>query len=119
MHQPIIRKFKKIKVHSYFKDNVWGADLSDMQFICKFNQGIRFLLRVIDIFSKYAWIVPLEDKKGNTITNVFQKILDESNRKPNKIWVDKGTEFYNRSMKLWSKKCYRNVFKTQCKKICS
>ena len=55
----------------------------------------------IDIYGKYARVSPFEDKKGITITNAFQKILDESNRKPNKIWVDKGSEFYNRSMKSW------------------
>ena len=65
-----------------------------MQLISKFNKGYRFLLCVIDIFSKYAWVVPLKDKKGITITNAFQNILDGSNRKPNKIWVDKGSEFY-------------------------
>ena len=58
-----------------------------MQLIRKFNKGIRFLLSVIDIFIKYAWVIPLKDKKGITITNVSQKILDESSSKPNKIWV--------------------------------
>ena len=74
-----------------------------MQLISKFNKGFRFLLCVIDIFSKYAWVVPLKDKKGITITNAFQNILKESNRKPNKIWVDKGSEFYNSSVKKWLK----------------
>ena len=69
-----------------------GADLADMQLISKFNEGFRFLLCVIDIFSKYAWVIPLKDK-GVTITNAFQKILDKSGRKPNKIWVDKESEF--------------------------
>ena len=72
--------------------------------ISKFNQGFKFLLCVIDIYSKYAWVIPLKDKKGITITNTFQKFLGESNRKPNKIWVDKDSEFYNRSMKSWLKK---------------
>ena len=66
-----------------------------MYLISKFNQVFRFLLCVIDIFSKYAWVVSLKDKKGITITNAFQKILNKSNRKPNKIWADKGSEFYN------------------------
>ena len=74
-----------------------------MQLISKFNKGFRFLLCVIDIFSKYAWVVPLKDKKGVSIVNAFQKILDDSNRKPNKIWVDKGSEFYNNSFKKWLK----------------
>ena len=64
----------------------------------------RFLLCVIDICSKCAWVFPLKDKKGVTITNPFQKILKESNRKQSKIWVDKGSEFYNRSMKSWLEK---------------
>ena len=91
LHRPIIRKFKKRKAYSGFKDNIWGADLADMQLISKFNKGFRFLLCVIDIFSKYAWVVPLKDKKGVSIVNAFQKILDDSNRKPNKILVDKGS----------------------------
>ena len=72
-----------------------------MQLISKFDKEIRFLQCAIHIFSKYAWAVPLKDKKDITITKDFQKILDESNRKPNKIWVDKRTEFYNRCMKSW------------------
>ena len=99
LHKPIIIKFKKSKVYSGFRDNIWGADLADMQLISKFNKGFRFLLCVIDIFSKYAWVVPLKDKKGVSIVNAFKKILKESNGKPNKIWVDKGSQFYNSSFK--------------------
>ena len=75
-----------------------------MQLISKFNKGFRFLLCVIDIYSKYTWVILLKDKKGITIANAFQKILKESNRKPNKIWVDKGSKFYNRSIKSWLEK---------------
>ena len=78
-----------------------GADLLDMQLISKFNKGFRFSLCIIDIYSKYAWVIPWKDKQGITITNAFQKILKESHRKPNKIWIDKGIEFYDRSMKSW------------------
>ena len=74
-----------------------------MQLISKFNKRFRFLLCVIDIFSKHAWVVPLKDEKGVGITNAFQKILDDSNRKPNKKWLDKGSEFYNSSFKKWLK----------------
>ena len=97
IHKPIIKKFNKRKVISSFKDNIWGVDLADMQLLSKFNKGFRFLLCVIAIFSKYIWIIPLKDKKGISIVNAFQIILKESNRKPNKIWVDKGNEFYNNS----------------------
>ena len=93
LQKPIIRKSKKRKVYSRFKDDIWGSDLADIQLISKFNKGFRFLLCVIDIFSKYAWVVPLKDKKGASIVNAFQKILDYSNRKPNKIRVDKGMNF--------------------------
>ena len=72
-----------------------------MQLLSKFNKGFRFLLCIIVIFSKYVWIIPLKDKKGISIVNAFQNILNESNRKPNKIWVDKGSEFYNNSFKKW------------------
>ena len=97
LHKPIIKKFNKRKVYSSFKDNIWGIDLADMQLLSKFNKGFRFLLCIIDIFSKYAWVIPLKDKKGISIVNAVQIILKESNRKPNKIWVDKGSEFYNNS----------------------
>ena len=74
-----------------------------MQLISKFNKGIRFLLCVIDIYSKCAWVVPLKDKKGVTIVRAFQNIINGSMRKPNKIWVDKVSEFHGRSIKLWLK----------------
>ena len=79
-----------------------------MQLISIFNKGIRFLLYAIYIYSKYAWVVPLKDKKGVIIVNAFQNILDDSIKlnsmgKPNKIWADKGSEFYNISFKIWLK----------------
>ena len=70
-----------------------------MQLIIKYNKGIKYLLCVIDGFSKYAWVAPLKDKKGVSIVNAFQRILEESDRKPNKIWVDQGSEFYNNQFK--------------------
>ena len=85
LHKPIIKKFKKKKVYSSFRDNIWGADLADMQLLSKFNKGFRFLLCVINICSKYAWVIPLKDKKGISIVNDFQKILKESDRRPNKM----------------------------------
>ena len=75
-----------------------------MPLVTKFNKGFRFLLCVTDIYSKYAWVILLKDKKFTTITNTFKKILDESYCKANKTWVDKGSEFYNRSMKSWLEK---------------
>ena len=86
------------KIHSSFIDNVSGVDLADMQLISKFNKGVCFLLCVVDIYDKYTRVTLLKGKRGITITNAFQKLLDESNRKPNKILVDKESEIYNRSM---------------------
>ena len=83
-----------------------------MQLISKFSKAFKFLLCVIGIYSKYAWIILLKDKKGIAITNAFQKVLDESNRKPNKIWVDKSSELYNRSMKSWLEKNNIEMYST-------
>ena len=115
LHKLFIRKWKmkddERKVHSSFIDNIWGADLADMQLISKFNKRFRFSLRVFDIYSICTWFIALKDKKGIMTTNSIQIILDESNCKPNKIWVDKGSEFCNRSVKSWlEKKWYGNIF---------
>ena len=80
LHRPITRKFEKRKVHSSFIDNIWSVDLADMQLISKFNIRLRFLLCVIDIYSRYAQVIPLKDEKGITITNAFQKKLNESKK---------------------------------------
>ena len=77
-----------------------------MQSLSKYNKGIKYLLCAIDLFSKHAWVVPTKDKKGTSIVNAFQKIISKKReaeskgqRKPNKIWVDQGSEFYNHSFK--------------------
>ena len=77
LHKSVIRKFRKTIVYSSFTDNIWGVDLADTQLLTKFNTGFRFSLCAIDIFSKYALVIPLKDKKGITIVNAFQKILDD------------------------------------------
>ena len=89
LHRQIIRKFKKRKFYSSFRDNIWGVDLADMQSLSKYNKGIKYLLCAIDLFSKYAWVVPLKDKRVISIVNAFQKVISKG-RKPNKIWVDQG-----------------------------
>ena len=101
LHKPVIKNFNKRKVYSQFTDNIWGVDLADTQSLSKKNKGIKYLLCTIDLFSKYAFVVPLKDKKGISIVNAFDKIIKQSNRKPNKIWVDQGSEFYNRNFKNW------------------
>ena len=96
--------FNKREVQPPFIDNIRSIDLADTQLISKFNKRFRCLLCVIDIYIKYAWVIPLKDKKGITVTITFQKMLYELKRKPNKIWIDKGSEFYNISIKSWLEK---------------
>ena len=101
LHKPIIKNFKRRKVYSSFKDNIWGVDLADMQLISKYSKGIRYLLCVIDLFSRYAWDIPLKNKKRESIVEGSIKILDDSNRKP--ILVDHGSQFYNNKFKSFLK----------------
>ena len=111
LHQPIINKFNKRRGYSQFKDNIWGVDLADMQSLSRKNKGIKYLLCNIDLYSKYAFVIPLKHKKGISIVNAFNKIIKQSNRgakgtsvqhvKPDKIWVDQGSEFYNNNFKKW------------------
>ena len=95
LHSQIIRKFKRRKVCSLFRDNICSVDLADMQSLSKQNKGIKYLFCATDIFSKYPWVVPLKVKRGNTIPNTFREIISKG-PKPNKIWVDQGGEFYNK-----------------------
>ena len=98
----LLENLRERKVYSFFRNNIWDADLADMQSLSKYNKGIKYLLCAIDLFSKYAWVVPLKDKRGISIVNAFQKIISEG-RKPNKIWVDQGGEFYNNLFKRFLK----------------
>ena len=101
LHKQIIRKFKRRKVY-HFLGTIWSADLADMQLISKYNKGIKYLLCEIDLFSKYAWVVPLKDKRGISVINAFQKIISKE-RKPNKIWVHQDCEFYKNLFKKFLK----------------
>ena len=84
-------------------DEIWGADLVEMQEWSKQNNGYRYMLNIIDVFSKYAWSVPLKDKRGESVTIAFKSIVKSSNRQPKFLWVDQGKEFYNRNMDEWLK----------------
>ena len=111
-HKPIFRKFNKRKLNSQFKDNIWGVDLADMQSLSRKNKAIKYLLCAIDLYSKYAFVIPLKDKKGISIVNAFNKIIKQSNRKPNKIWVDQGGEFYNNVFEKWLSENDINMYST-------
>ena len=102
LHRQIIKKIKKWKIYSSFRDNISDVDLADMQSLSKYNKGINYLLCAMDLLSKYAWFVPLKDKKGISIVNAVQKIISKE-RKPNKLWVDQCGEFYNYHFKRFLK----------------
>ena len=101
LYKSVIKKINKRNVYLQFKDNIWGVDLADMQSLSRKNKGIKYLLCAIDLYSKYAFVIPLKDKKEISIINAFNKIIKQYNKKPNKIWVDQGGEFYNRVFKKW------------------
>ena len=97
LHKPIKRKFTKRRVFVNGIDKIWAADLADMSALSEYNEGYKFLLLVIDIFSKYGWIIPLKNKQGVTAANALETIFKE--RKPEKLWTDKGNEFDNKNVK--------------------
>ena len=101
LHTPVTKKFKRRKVYARFKNNIWAADLAEMESLSSKNKNVKYLLCVIDVFTKYAWVKPLKDKKCKTILNAFIEIVNESNHKPNKLWIDQGREFYNKLRQEW------------------
>ena len=117
IHKPVRRKFEKRRVIITGKnsnspvDNTWTADLVDMQPYSRWNRGYKYLLTVLDVFSKYAWVVPIKDKKGETITKAFKVIVGK--RKPVYLWTDKGTEFYNSDFKEYLKENGITLYSTQ------
>ena len=87
LHKSAIKKFNKTKVYSQFNDNIWGVDLADMQLLSRKNKGIKYRLSAVDLYSKYAFVISLKDKKGISIVNAFNKIIKQSGKKPNKIMM--------------------------------
>ena len=101
LHKPVIKKFKRREVYARSKDNIWAADLAKIRSLSSKNRNVKYLLCVKVIFTKYARVKPLKGKKCKTIVNAFIEIVNESNRKPNKLCVDQGREFYNVLMQEW------------------
>lgn len=93
LHAPIRRKFKRRRVFVYNIDDIWSADLKDMQLLSKYNKGYKYLLTVIDVFSKYAYVTPLKTKGSDEIITAFKSLFTNSGRKPKKLWTDMGSEF--------------------------
>ena len=112
LHKPIRRNFKKRRVIVNHIDEIWCSDLVEMQKFSKWNKGYRYLLMVLDVFSKYGWIEPLKDKKGETVMKAFQIIFKE-NRIPKYLWVDNGKEYYNQHVKALLEKHDIQMYSTE------
>ena len=106
LHRSVVKKFRKRKVYVKEINEIWAADLVDMQPFSNYNNSVKYLLAVVDIFSKHTWMVPLKQKTGSAVAAAFQSIFN-GGRTPKKIWANKGKEFYNEDVKLLleSKSC--------------
>ena len=93
IHKTITKNFRKRRVISYGIDKIWAADLVEILKFSKWNKGVKYLLTIIDVFSKYGWIVPLKDEKTKSVSTAFDEIFKKAKRKPTMFWTDKGSEF--------------------------
>ena len=115
---PRITKLRRERIIPLYKDETLSADLIDKSSLSKYNNNSKFILTVIDIFTKYAWAIPLKNKSGLSITNGFKIVLSEhpqggsDPRKPEKLWVDRGSEFYNKTFKSLLKECETKLCST-------
>ena len=103
LHRPVRRKFKKSRVMSYAMDDLWQMDLVDLSSLSRQNAGYKYLLTCIDVLSKYAWVLPIRDKRGNTLVTAIKQMMTNSQREPYHIQTDKGTEFTNRLLQAFLK----------------
>ena len=101
LHKPRRRRFPTVPVVVGGLDDQWVADLVEVQPLAKYNRGLRYLLTVVDVLSKYAWVQPLKDKTGVALVKAFEKILKQGRRHPNRLQTDRGKEFYNRTFQRW------------------
>ena len=113
LHKPIRRRFKRRKTIVGGIDYQWQADLADMQHLAKQNNNKKYLLCVIDVFSKFSWVIPIQNKMGKTLIKAFQSIVQKSKRKPLSLQTDKGTEFKNKLFQQYLKKNQIHFFTTE------
>ena len=113
LHKPITRNFRKRRVISKGIDKIWAADLVEMQKFSKWNKGVKYLLMVIDVFSKYGWIKPLKDKKTESVSLAIDDIFKKSKRKPEMLWTDKGSELISKHFKDFLKKNNIKLYHTE------
>ena len=92
---PVVKKFDRIQIQTHYKDECWSIDLIDRSSLAKYNKNYKFIFTIIDNHTKFAWAIPLKDKSGKSTTTAFKKLIETSKRKPEKVWSDRGKEFYN------------------------
>lgn len=112
IHKRAIKKFPKRQVVSLYANEIWAMDLVDMSSLVEYNKQYKYMLTVIDVYTKYAWGEPLKDKKATSVLNALKHIVEESKRKPQRIWVDQGSEFYNKQFNDWCKQNDITIYST-------
>ena len=112
IHHRAVKKFKRRSVYVPGIECVWSLDLADMNAFIKYNDNYRYILCVIDVFSKYAFCIPLKTKSASSVLNAFKSVVESSKRSPQKIWVDKGSEFYNKDFQNWTKNHNISMYST-------
>ena len=94
---PVVKKFDRIQIQTHYKDECWSIDLIDRSSLAKYNKNYKFIFTIIDNHTKFAWAIPLKDKSGKSTTTAFKKLIETSKRKPEKVWSNRGKEFYNKT----------------------
>ena len=99
LHKSVTKKFKRRKVFARVTENIWAPCLDETESLSPKNENLEHLLCLIDVFNKYAWVIPFKDEVSKVVLNVFIEIVNKSNRKPNRLWVNQGREFYSKLMR--------------------
>ena len=109
---PVIKKFQRIQIQTHYKDECWSIDLIDRTSLSKYNKNYKFIFTIIDNHTKYAWAIPLKDKSGKSTTTAFKSLIEKAKRKPDKIWSDRGKEFYNKTFLIFLKEQNIHIYST-------
>ena len=97
LFSPVIKKFQRVQIQTHYKDEWWSIDLIDRSSLSKYNKNYKFIFTIIDNHTKYARAIPIKDKTGKSTTTAFKSLIEEAKRKPDKIWSDRGKDFYNKT----------------------
>ena len=109
---PVIKKFQRIQIQTHYKDECWSIDLIDRSSLSKYNKNYKFIITIIDNHTKYAWAIPLKDKSGKSTTTALKNLIEKAKRKPDKIWSDRGKEFYNTTFLHYLKEQNIQIYST-------